>query len=488
MTAPTVASLCNALGSHLTPADGFTATQRTISAVHISELLDPTAYLTGGELLLTTGLSLPRSKIACQKYVRRLADADLSALAIGLGPVHVTPPAPLVEACHEQALPLLVVPEATPFLTVTRAYWTAVSRSTEQEFRDALAIQKALVDAAVGADPEAGILRTLARSLPGWAARLSATGDVEGVFPPSMTVAAEEARDEIRRLDMAGVHSAASLSAGDTSVVVFPLDVGDRIAGYLAAGTQYRVDAHQRRMVLTACALLSIDASRRRSAETARDATWRCVALLVEGGHVDAARSLAAEVGAPPPGTHARVLVLRSEHADDALALVRTWCDRALAVPAGRSSAWALVPVDHPAVTRLDRAFATSAPGAVVLASDPVRLDEVGQVRALLTSTAASVAAGTRRLVGRPFGPYDDPDVTERLDTLCTPGHRPLLQSLAEYLRHHGQWESAALAVGVHRNTLRQRIQRCRDRLELDLDDPDVRAQLWLAIRRRGLA
>jgi DNA-binding PucR family transcriptional regulator len=36
----------------------------------------------------------------------------------------------------------------------------------------------------------------------------------------------------------------------------------------------------------------------------------------------------------------------------------------------------------------------------------------------------------------------------------------------------------------VHRNTVRQRVARCASLLGADLDDPDVRMELWFALRR----
>jgi hypothetical protein len=69
---PTLASLCRALGKHLYAADGFVVPETPVTAVHISELVDPTLYVSGGELLLTTGLTLPTSRIGWEGYISRL--------------------------------------------------------------------------------------------------------------------------------------------------------------------------------------------------------------------------------------------------------------------------------------------------------------------------------------------------------------------------------------------------------------------------------
>ena len=99
MALPTVANLCWALGKHLYPADGFVVPETPVTAVHVSELVDPTLYVSGGELLLTTGLTLPTSRIGWEGYVSRLKSIGIAALGIGLGPRYSEPPEALIEAC-----------------------------------------------------------------------------------------------------------------------------------------------------------------------------------------------------------------------------------------------------------------------------------------------------------------------------------------------------------------------------------------------------
>ena len=129
MALPTVASLCRSLGEDLHAADGFVAPDTPVTAVHISELVDPTLYVSGGELLLTTGLILPTSRIGWKRYVSRLKSIGIAALGIGLGPRYSEPPGALSEACEAAGLTLLIVPASTPFLTISKFYWTARARS-----------------------------------------------------------------------------------------------------------------------------------------------------------------------------------------------------------------------------------------------------------------------------------------------------------------------------------------------------------------------
>ncbi|WP_143661923.1 helix-turn-helix domain-containing protein, partial [Streptomyces glaucescens] len=67
---------------------------------------------------------------------------------------------------------------------------------------------------------------------------------------------------------------------------------------------------------------------------------------------------------------------------------------------------------------------------------------------------------------------------------LLAPLTPPLAETLRSWLSLHGSWDRTAVALSVHRNTVRQRIARCAALLDADLDDPDVRMELWFALRR----
>ncbi|MES4891450.1 helix-turn-helix domain-containing protein [Streptomyces sp. NPDC096012] len=63
-------------------------------------------------------------------------------------------------------------------------------------------------------------------------------------------------------------------------------------------------------------------------------------------------------------------------------------------------------------------------------------------------------------------------------------GQAALAETLRTWLSLHGSWDRTAVALDVHRNTVRQRIARCAALLDTDLDDADVRMELWFALRQ----
>src|SRR4051795_10443981 len=93
---------------------GDDAADAPVRWVHISELGDPTPWLSGGELLLTTGMGL--GDAAGQRaYLERLADHGLAGLGFGLGfGGHDEVPEALLEAALARGFPLFCVPYELP--------------------------------------------------------------------------------------------------------------------------------------------------------------------------------------------------------------------------------------------------------------------------------------------------------------------------------------------------------------------------------------
>jgi purine catabolism regulator len=112
----TVESLIGELGLEL--ISGEESAHTHVRWVHSSELADPTPWLKGGEMLLTTGLQLEGPKVQ-REYLDRLVDHDIAALGFGTGFRHRKVPAALVKAARERGFPLFEVPYELPFIAIT---------------------------------------------------------------------------------------------------------------------------------------------------------------------------------------------------------------------------------------------------------------------------------------------------------------------------------------------------------------------------------
>jgi purine catabolism regulator len=131
--------------------------------VHISELLDPTPWLSGGELLLTTGMQLETAAQE-REFAARLADHHLAGLGFGTGFRHASVPEPLLEVAAEREFPVFEVPYEVPFIAVTEAAFTQLVNEQYAVLRRALAAQERLeriVLSERGLDALVGALSTL---------------------------------------------------------------------------------------------------------------------------------------------------------------------------------------------------------------------------------------------------------------------------------------------------------------------------------------
>jgi purine catabolism regulator len=125
----TVESLIAELG--LTLVSGLQSAQAHVRWVHSTELIDPTPWLKGGELLLTTGIQLDGPK-AQRELIERLADHEIAGLGFGTGFTHRKLPAALVTAARKRAFPLFEVPYELPFIAITeRAFAQLVNERYE---------------------------------------------------------------------------------------------------------------------------------------------------------------------------------------------------------------------------------------------------------------------------------------------------------------------------------------------------------------------
>jgi PucR family transcriptional regulator, purine catabolism regulatory protein len=112
----TVASLIDELGLEL--VSGHESGQTHVRWVHCTELLDPTPWLKGGELLLSTGIQLNGPK-AQRELIDRLADHDIAGVGFGTGFAHRRLPAALVAQARKRGFPLFEVPYELPFIAIT---------------------------------------------------------------------------------------------------------------------------------------------------------------------------------------------------------------------------------------------------------------------------------------------------------------------------------------------------------------------------------
>ncbi|WP_295816414.1 PucR family transcriptional regulator [uncultured Deinococcus sp.] len=101
---------------------GAAGLERSVTWVHVAEVLDAARFLSGGELLLSTGLELSRTvPDEGRAYLRSLADAGAHGLALELVGSLREVPAAVLEEAQRLALPVIAFVHEVRFADLTRA-------------------------------------------------------------------------------------------------------------------------------------------------------------------------------------------------------------------------------------------------------------------------------------------------------------------------------------------------------------------------------
>ncbi|NEA30551.1 PucR family transcriptional regulator [Streptomyces sp. SID13031] len=463
-----------------------------------SELVDPTPYLEGEELLLTTGLAMSGWRGEWTAYVTRLRDAGVAGLGLGTGLTHRVPPRGLIRACEELGVNLIEVPRLTAFVAISRRAADLLEKEESQAARTALELQRQLTAAAAGSDPATAILRQLSKSLNGVGCLLAPNGQVLAGSPGAVEL--EEIRNRIKTMRPQGRHAALTLSEPGFVTVVQPIGLHQRPESYLVTGTPGRPTEPQRRAVGTAGALLSLVSQQQRDqTDTRRRVAARAFALLLTDDQRTAELLLDIALPHNPTILAAHAPTASAEQSvDDAvvdgLVVAEAACPLAVLVEgelfvvstaegAERIAAelarlGLLVGIGNPAGPQgHGRSPQTAGP-------DGLGASRETAVLALAQATAASPVVRWSQLVREGLSALVD-------DHLAAAFAASYLESLTEeqlevlrtFLRHHGSRLKVAEELGLHRNTVRNRVRQIEAQLGDSLDNPQVRMTAWFALQ-----
>jgi purine catabolism regulator len=512
----TVRSIVEELGLDL--AAGSARAENAVRWVHISEEEDPTPWLTGGELLLTSGFSLD-TPAQQRSFLRRLADHDLAGLGFGLTEGAQRTPEPLLEEARKLEFPLFEIPHSMPFIEVTK---TALERLVNERYdvlRRSVLVQQRLehmvledrgLEELAGAISGAVGASVLVLGGPG---QVLALHDPGGVFSAAAVVAIGA--------ETAGRSSSQPFVLSDPQFgedafarpVVPPRGGRPQAWVVVAAGTRRRGDL-ELLIVQQAVAVVGLELMRASVAsETERRLSGDLLsaALDRDTNPIELARRL------QPFGIGAEASILifsagEGEIGEDALgqALRGEDCPAALSTQRidGQELLCAIIDVagrDPIEVARKAHARLQPQVGEVragVSRPGPVELlwrsfhearwaleagdgEDGAAVRSWHDLGAETLLLSIRdddalRLYSdRVLGGIADGD----------PGYSAeLLRSLEAFIQHHGQWERAARELFCHRHTLRYRMRKVEELTGRDLSRANDRIEFWLALRARELA
>lgn len=466
--------------------------EREVGGVFTTDLIDPSRYLGGGELVLS-GLVWHSSPADSREFVRVLAASDVAALAAGTAAKGAVP-ADLAEACSAYGVPLLGVPEEISFGTITqRVLDRTGSGAARREVLRAMTGGGGLAEAVLVVGREVGgrcaVASPAGRVVAGTldesevdllvAGQLSAarlptlveapSGKVWSVFP------AGEVRTESWFLVCSGDHRQ---WAGDVVEAVTELcglialerahaghpdrwegRIADQVLAALSAGvlddTGMAAFGFSPRAELAVAVATPVGAATGLLADAASVLGMRAAV-----GTLDAAAVAIVEVGSAYQAFVDTVRVYAGRLGAGG---------RIVAGLSGQTTVPAASGAYDEARQALRLAGARQEPAAVVTS------DELTSHVALL----AAVPDGVRRVFAdRLLGPVLDYDRRN---------HADLLPTLAGWLAHGGSWNRCAAAMHLHLNTVRYRIGRVEAIIGRDLSRTENRVDAYLALRCLGI-
>jgi purine catabolism regulator len=470
----TVRDIAELPGLGLSVAAGAVALDRQVTWIHVSELPDPTPWLEGGELLLTTGLGMGTTAKARRAYVRRLATHGVAGLAFGVGFGHDTVPRELAVGAEQLGFPLLVVPYEVPFIALTKAASTRLASERLARLERALAVQEELGETVIEGRGVQALLEVLCEHVGCSAQLVDDRGRVLG--------------------ERLGAHR-----LGFEDALELPVVAGAEVATLRVASGPEGLGEEDQLVLHHARTALAFELSRRRAVSAAE--------LRLAGDLIDdllndrlddreISRRLIA-FGLDPERRHAGLLVLGPD--GETAEAARVAVARALEPITGHylsaarreRAAFLVVADDEEAAVELAHAAAARLPSARIGVGRPASGRGLGrsllEARAALDGTSSPVATyrdlgSLELLLGLP-----DAALEAFVDRVLgeTANRARLVESLAALLDAGCRWSDAAASLGVHRHTLRYRMEQLRKQTGRHPDDPADRMELWLAVRAR---
>jgi purine catabolism regulator len=525
----TVRGLVAEMGLEL--AAGKDGADAPVRGVHISELPDPTPWLSGGELLLTTGIQLDGDERQ-REFVRLLSGRHLAGLGFGTGFDHAELPESLLDEARALSFPVFEVPYELPFIALTEKAFTRLVNEQYEVLQRGIAIHKRLERLVLEESGLAEVVRALAAAIGGAVCVLSSRGEtiVTKVFRRQVPEAALAGiREEVRRRsgELGAAGAARPTEGGEFApdhpeiagrALVLPVSIrgkGAPQAWLVAARDAGGLGDFERLILQQAVTVVALELMRQRAMrDTERRLAGDVLAEALTGrlsedelamrlrpfgvGAEAAVLVFAGPDGAPPAQAEGDLDRFLADTEVGALVAVR---ERLLcAVVDAREDADAVA-----LATRAREALMAEHGELRAAASRPA---PVGSLRrtfheARCALEAAGLANGSAPPVAsyRDLGAFqlllslqDDDALRLYCDSVLGPLEHAsgeygdeLIRSLEAFIEQNGQWEKAARELYCHRHTLRYRIRRVEELTGRDLSSARDRIEFWLALRAREL-
>lgn len=487
---------------------------RPVAAPTVIELEDPRKYLLPHDLLLITGLGLPKSAADTDEYVSRLMKAGVPALVFGVEPVYSEVPELLINACKEQHLPLIALPPEVAFAQVVSLLSRALEEQRTRALSEMNTVARRLTEAALQHRPTRRLLDVLSNTSSGWALLRTDSGIQESGNKPS----GSNPDQILEAIDARFANSPASQSGSLTANYTFQHN--EQYYGVAAYEVMVHSTRRTRTSIKTPVLVLVVP---ERLSRTDRTAILLAVNLLRLIVSIPADQSTALDqllmyllAEASPPdvlrraqGKYARLIstALGVGRRKEAFAVVATHHSSYGPGPTSASDAAWLRRFLRTPLADYQKECVRAFIGRIPSSSSLERAAELGWSFAISSvhsveglpnamREAEDLAEISRHTGQHQLGyaetPNDDVFLADSLPAsagfaerilapLLSPAQEDARKALHTWLLHNGSWEQSARALGLHRNSVRRLVSDAGQQLHRNMDDPVQRAKVLLA-------
>jgi purine catabolism regulator len=469
----TLSALLALPGLRLAPAEGAAPSDAPIGWVAVTELEDPLPFLSGGEIVLTTGVR-QTTAAAQRRFVQRVHQAGALAVGFGVGLSHQRIPPALLEEARHAGLPVFEVPYETPFIAIGKIVADSLSADHYARLEDLLHGHQVLAAALLGGGGLTRLLEELAGMLGTDVALFQYGTRIAGCESPAPD-AAERSWQRVPvatglkdRCTLAIAEPYAPAAIVDYAQSLISVELSNqarRRAGERAAAGQLLQD-------IVRAALTPPDAAARLGS-AGLDSTSRHQVAIVEvaSGQRRALRTL------PLPEDCAGILTALL---DDRLLIIA-------AEPSGAGLAARLAAYLHSAgfTARLGLGGAYAQPTGLRWS--------YFEARESLARGSSAAPANRLSLTSLLLASEDVPLADLAAETLAPLADFDakhgggLMSTLEKYLALNGSIAAVADTLQLHRNTVRYRLQQIADLTGYDPSVTADRVHLYLALNVRAL-
>lgn len=485
----------------LRPVAGTGVPGAGFSVIQPTELTDPREFLQPHAVVLTVGVALTPDRVGRDDpfpdYVRRLAEAQVTAIGFGTGLFFPTVPPSLVTTAREHGIAVIEVPRHTAFISILNTVLEERARRGRREQERLVVVQEKLSTAAVDGGLDA-LLAATSRHLD---AAVAVTDD-DGRLHGRQDAGALSAVATARRQRDSGADARTEAGTGTWRLTQRMTPQGERFH-LITVLASHPFSPHDRAVLKHAAGLADILLQRPAYLRRSRtELNTLAIQLLLGVRGEDGTRPVGGILDEASDGDgRVRPTVVtadRPRELDAALAEADRRSERAgrhLFVTGLDATTALLLFRGSRRVADIAGGFGQAAARVRVAVGEPVAWGEVTMDRVRRLETAARTLTP-----GSHVGPYgagadwlEQPAVRDALDRragetvdrLLGEGSgggtgNELTDTLLAWLRAGGKVATAADTLGVHRHTVRTRLDRIAQICEVDLDDPVVRAELLL--------